>query len=252
MKWIRLDVSTPDHPLIHDLAKSLEVGVAQAFGHYAAVVCRMGEHREDGRLADVPDGALESWACWQGKKGRFALALRRLCQTEDGQIKGWWRQEQLRLRAENHRERMRNVRAQATHSPRTESARAAANDTRRNGTVQEEEKSSTARAKDADTLLLELPVTSHAAFEGHLRASRKPEALIGELRAMAQGLRGTAYSWAVIGQALEELAVDGGPCTAIRLRAFAKRIMQPDAPLPGKAEDPYEKAARELEAESAA
>ena len=109
-------------------------------------------------------------------------------------------------------------------------------------------KSSTAH--DVENVKQELPPTSHDALDGHLRASRNPDALIGELRAMHQGLRGVVYPWEVLGRTLEELAVDGGPCTAVRLRAFADRIMRPEnvtTPKPG--EDAYEAAARRLASE---
>lgn len=109
-------------------------------------------------------------------------------------------------------------------------------------------KSSTA---DVEKLKAELPDSSHDAVDGFLRASRNPSALIAEINAMHNGLRGESVPWSVLGQTLEELAVDGGPCTAVRLRAFAKRIMRP-GPADRQAEDAYEKAARELEAENAA
>ena len=112
----------------------------------------------------------------------------------------------------------------------------------------ETEKNAAPRARDAAAVRAELPPTSHPAFDGFLRASRNPDAFVAELRAMHQGLRGDPVPWPVIGRTLEELAVDGGPCTSVRLRAFARRIIagEPSREKP----DPYEAARRRLEAEN--
>lgn len=137
VKWIRLDTASPGHPLVHKLSVALKIPAAQAFGHYCSLCCGLGEHQEDGHLAEVPDTALELWAVWRGRAGRFAAVIREHCQNEDGFMKGWWRQEKLRLRAEKDRDRHRDLRRQSADRPQTVRRPSApfpgANDTIRNG-----------------------------------------------------------------------------------------------------------------------
>jgi hypothetical protein len=101
----------------------------------------------------------------------------------------------------------------------------------------------------------ELPEDYRAAFDGHLRASRNPEALVAELQAIATGMHPPGYPWAIIGRAMHELAVAGAPLTARSLRGFCRKLAEPDPPprASGKAapepEDEFAAAARRLEEE---
>jgi hypothetical protein len=74
---------------------------------------------------------------------------------------------------------------------------------------------------------LALPADYRDAVDGALRAAHDPDALRRQLVAMQEAITGgAAYSPAVIGQAIHELAVAGSRVTAAGLRAFCRRIAQ--------------------------
>lgn len=99
MTWIRWETTAPRSEVVAFLADRLGLKVYAAHGLYAAMCCGFGDERPDGRIADVTDTAIEHWAGWDGKKGRFARAIRDWCAkvAEDGrdpgQLRGWWRNE---------------------------------------------------------------------------------------------------------------------------------------------------------------
>ena len=73
----------------------------------------------------------------------------------------------------------------------------------------------------------EVPEAYLSAVDGALRASPNPDALRRELVSVHEAITGgAAYSPAVIGQAIHELAVAGSRVTAAGLRAFCRRIAQ--------------------------
>lgn len=103
MTWIRWDTGTPRSEVVTFLADRLGVKPVTALGHYVALCCALGEERRDGRIDQVTDTALEHWALWAGKPGRFAAAIRAWCEApkaanpdhDAGELRGWWRQRAL-------------------------------------------------------------------------------------------------------------------------------------------------------------
>lgn len=95
MTWIRWDVETPRAEVVGFLADRLGVKVVTALGHYNALCCGFGHDRPDGLIGKVADATLEGWALWDGKRGRFAAAIREWCAqaSEPGKLRGWWRNE---------------------------------------------------------------------------------------------------------------------------------------------------------------
>lgn len=78
-----------------------------------------------------------------------------------------------------------------------------------------------------DTFTAGVPEDYRDAVDGALRAAHDPDALRRQLVAMQEAITGgAAYSPAVIGQAIHELAVAGSRVTAAGLRAFCRRIAQ--------------------------
>jgi len=76
---------------------------------------------------------------------------------------------------------------------------------------------------------LAVPPDYRDAIEGAMRAANDPDALRRQLVAMQEAITGgAAYSPAVIGQAIHELAVAGSRVTAAGLRAFCRRIAAGD------------------------
>lgn len=117
--WIRLDAGTPRDPKITELARSLNVRRAEAFGLAASVWCVMAEHAVDGSLADIADEDLEAWAYWQGKRGKFATAFRATFVDPDGTVGGWSeRQGALLERMERDRKRHRKPQGNSPEPPR--------------------------------------------------------------------------------------------------------------------------------------
>lgn len=114
MAWIRWECGTPDSDVIGWLADRLGIEPAQALGHYTAICCKVGEHRPDGKIGDVPDTLLSQWALWRGRSSRFADAFRERCQDETGNLRGWWRQ--VRLDEKREKDRLRQQRSRATKS----------------------------------------------------------------------------------------------------------------------------------------
>lgn len=90
-----------------------------------------------------------------------------------------------------------------------------------------------------------LPAEYWDAVAGALRAASDPDALRRQLVAMHEAITGgTAYSPAVIGQAIHELAVAGSRVTAAGLRAFCRRIAEGEKPIATKSETPGQKILR--------
>lgn len=125
MTWIRWEATSPNHEIVALLAEELRVHPAQAFGHYVAACCGFGEHRPDGRADQVTDTAIELWALWHGKRGKFVAAFRSLClETREGQrdgvgvVKGWWRQAALLREQERSRTRPGQGSREAAPKPR--------------------------------------------------------------------------------------------------------------------------------------
>ncbi|HEU4641262.1 MAG TPA: hypothetical protein VFS44_02325 [Gemmatimonadaceae bacterium] len=105
--WIRVDASTARDPNVGRFAEALGVSVPTAVGHLVMLWGVMAEHTPDGIIESVGVKALEEWAGWRGKRGRFAQAFTELFVTH-GVVNGWadW-QGKLIERMERDRARKR-------------------------------------------------------------------------------------------------------------------------------------------------
>lgn len=67
-----------------------------------------------------------------------------------------------------------------------------------------------------------------SAYEHFWQRAKNKQAFAAEVRANAIGMpghtSGKPYGWATMGRALHDLMVDGGDCTALRLRIFADKV----------------------------
>lgn len=88
ISWVRIDRAIGDDPKVHRLAEALGADVATVVGYLVFVFGHMAEQAKDGDLREVPDTALERWAGWTGRRGRFAAAFRTLL-TTDGVVSAW-------------------------------------------------------------------------------------------------------------------------------------------------------------------
>lgn len=101
--WVGIDADAGDDVSFHQLRDALDAGadsprtvrgygarvsIAEAVGLVTLLYGRALRLAPDGDVSQVPDGALEQWAKWEGEPGVFARAFRRLF-TSDGRIMTW-------------------------------------------------------------------------------------------------------------------------------------------------------------------
>lgn len=128
--WIRVDASAARDPKVAEFSEALGVSVPTAIGHLVMLWGVMAEHTPDGIVEGVGAKALEDWAGWRGKRGRFADAFTSIF-TTDGIVSGWAdRQGRLIERMKKDRERKRP--GNSTETPRN-SAPTVRNGTEPNG-----------------------------------------------------------------------------------------------------------------------
>ena len=91
MTWLRWEADSAFTDVVDELAATLKIPAAHAYGLYVATCNGFGRFRKDGNVAAVLDSALEDWARWKGRPGRWAAAFRDRCADESGILRGWWR-----------------------------------------------------------------------------------------------------------------------------------------------------------------
>lgn len=103
MTWIRWDTEAPRSEVVAFIAHHLGLKVYAAHGLYVAMCLGFAVERPDGRIGEVTDTALESWAGWDGKRGRFAAVIRKWCalSPDPDMLRGWHRNE-AGLRKQRH------------------------------------------------------------------------------------------------------------------------------------------------------
>jgi hypothetical protein len=112
--WFRVDSDSSTDLKIEQLGDMLGVQPSHAFGLLAGVWCGVARHAEHGDLTGIGDGAIEAWARWHGKRGKFAASFRTLFVDPDGVLHGWReRQGSLIERMAKDRKRQRDKYRQA-------------------------------------------------------------------------------------------------------------------------------------------
>src|SRR3990167_3206998 len=91
MTWLRWEADSAFTDVVDELAATLKIPAAHAYGLYVATCNGFGRFRKDGNVAAVLRSALEGWARWKGRPGRWAAAFRDRCADESGILRGWWR-----------------------------------------------------------------------------------------------------------------------------------------------------------------
>lgn len=127
ISWIRIARGIGDDPKVHAIADQVGADIVAVVGHLVLLFGEMAEHAKDGDLRAVPDSALERWAGWTGKRGKFAAAFRQQL-TTDGVVSAWEKHNGAAIqKAEADAERLRNRRrgvAGASRDGRATDARA--------------------------------------------------------------------------------------------------------------------------------
>lgn len=71
-----------DKPVAWRLSSALAITLPKAVGHLALFWGKVSQHAPGGDVSQIPDLQLESWAGWDGKRGRFAAWVRDSHSTE--------------------------------------------------------------------------------------------------------------------------------------------------------------------------
>ena len=104
------------------------------------------------------------------------------------------------------------------------------------------------------TVRAELPEDCRAAFDGLLKSSANPLALVGEIQMIGTGHRIPGATWAHVGAALRDHALNGTQrLTGLALRSFVQKAMQESEPRPSRVpvEDDFDTAIRSAQAKEA-
>ena len=117
MKWIRVASNIADDDKVWQLGERAGCDAFKAIGHLVTLWGVMTEQAKDGDLSRVSDAALERWAKWDGRKGRFAAAVRDTLCNESGVIAAWEKYQGAAIReAESDRKRAEDRRKAARTS----------------------------------------------------------------------------------------------------------------------------------------
>lgn len=87
--WIRVHANLAQKPVTFRAAEALGVKRSAAIGHLVMFWGAVSQHCEDGHVAQYPDAQLESWAGWEGARGRFAKFIREQHLDESGVVREW-------------------------------------------------------------------------------------------------------------------------------------------------------------------
>jgi len=246
--WIRWETTAPQHELVGALAEGLKIRRAEALGLWSAVCSGFGEYRKDGLAGAVTDTTLESWALWEGKRGRFAEAFREHCvERRDGQrdaagvVRGWWRQDALLREQERsrHRPGQGSRKAPDDHGDGPETATERPRNIhavplRGNGDGYVDGTTTTPLPGAVEGALRDvtavMPDPRHGeALRALLRRAPNPFGFLGTVRAVLDGLHpmNPRPTPAQVGEALVDLDANGKPPEAVIFRAYCERAAKP-------------------------
>lgn len=233
MNWIRIAVTLPDDPRIHEFAATLKLDVDRALAKFLRVLFKLPEHARNGDISGVLPQTIETWADWRGRRGAFDTAFRLLFCNADGVIRAWEKHNGAAMRrADEDRERKRVARGNP-QSVRNLSAGQNAErppDKMRDGTGR--------NVTGEDQELLPPPAhedkfddAAHVqAYRHFWNAAKLPTGLDAELDALHSGLHGKrAVPWGVLGQAMHEMATGNHPFSVRHFGGFVRKIsLAPD------------------------
>lgn len=117
MNWIRIAVGIGRDPSVIALARALGVSTPLTTGCCVLVFAEIPSVSRGGDLSGVSDDAIEAWAQWPGKRGKFAAAFRsHLCDTE-GFVRSWEKHNGAAIReSDKAKDRMRMARERSRNA----------------------------------------------------------------------------------------------------------------------------------------
>jgi hypothetical protein len=87
--WIRVDANLGNKPFVLSTADALGVSVSEAIGLLVQLWGNVAYHARRADLSKVSDSAIENWADWRRKKGKFAAHIRAHHLDAEGRIRAW-------------------------------------------------------------------------------------------------------------------------------------------------------------------
>lgn len=88
MTWFRVETTAYSDPKWRRMGTRLGLSAEECFANVVGIWSGLADHQPDGNVSNVPDDALEDWAGWRGRTGRFAKVFREEC-VKDGIVKSW-------------------------------------------------------------------------------------------------------------------------------------------------------------------
>lgn len=160
--WIRVHANLGGKPVTFRASEQLKVSENEAIGLLVRFWGSMSQLGDNGHVDRLTDTQIESWAGWRGKRGKFAAFIRGTHTDAEGRVNDWDeyagkledRRAKDRDRKHNERERRRmsrgssvaghaDVPSDGPRDVRKESQPTRANETKRDETIRDEQRSST-------------------------------------------------------------------------------------------------------------
>ena len=115
MNWIRIAVGIGRDPSIIGMARTLGVSTPLTTGCCVLVMAELPTVSRGGDLSGVSDDALECWAQWAGKRGKFATAFRSHLCTPEGVLRAWDKHNGSAIRESDRRAEVMRARRALPH-----------------------------------------------------------------------------------------------------------------------------------------
>lgn len=200
MNWIRIAVRIGRDTDIIGMAKTLGVSTPLTTGCCVLVLCELPEGARDGNIGGVSDEAIEAWAQWPGKRGKFAAAFRAHLCTPEGVVKAWEKHNGSairRMEADVERKRKGKIPAEfqrsSTGIPAEFHAASSVDETKTRRDVDDTSHSASDGEDDGRSALAFASIAPCVAPVGHdalrelLRHVQQPETWAGIIRGCASG-----------------------------------------------------------------
>jgi len=117
VNWIRIAVGIGRDPSVIALSRALGVSTPLTTGCCVLVFAEIPSVSRGGDLSGVSDDAIEAWAQWPGKRGKFAAAFRSHLCTDEGVVRSWEKHNGAAIReSDKAKDRMRMARERSRNT----------------------------------------------------------------------------------------------------------------------------------------
>lgn len=87
--WIRVHGALIDKPVVTRLMEACHLKAHHAIGVLVTFWSGVAAHATNGYIRDYSDAQLETWARWEGRRGKFAAWVRAEHMDSDGRVPEW-------------------------------------------------------------------------------------------------------------------------------------------------------------------